>query len=300
MIRSITTGSGSSVRPESDSMPFVPGPLEVSHVVVPLDGSPFAERALPVADWVAAHLSADVHLVEVVPSEEDGDSAEGAIRYLDGVARRQRAAAWDVVHGDDVAEALADAVTWSPGRMVCMATHGRDRAAAPLGSVAASLLDHSDRPVVVVGPTARPVTAVDAPVVAAVDGTDRDDALVPVALSWAEQLALRLEVLTVAEPAPREDVTEGRAWGPANPDSYVAGLIARCRDPGVDVGSHVVYDPISVHAGLLPRLDEGAALVVLGSQPLRGGARTALGSHAAHIVHDAPVPALAVRLSPEA
>ena len=34
--------------------PFVTRPVDVAHVVVPLDGSPFAERALPVAAWVAA------------------------------------------------------------------------------------------------------------------------------------------------------------------------------------------------------------------------------------------------------
>jgi nucleotide-binding universal stress UspA family protein len=56
----------------------------------------------------------------------------------------------------------------------------------------------------------------------------------------------------------------------------------------------VVYDPVSVHNGLVPLLDRSAALVVLGSRHRLGVPRMVLGSHAARIVHDALVPALVV------
>lgn len=300
MTSSTSIGTARSVDPGGDPEPFRADPVEVSHVVVPLDGSPFSERALSVANWAAARLRADVHLVEVVPVDGDGEKAEGAIRYLDDVARRQHAVAWDLVRGDDVAEALADVVASSPRQLMCMATHGRDRSAGPLGSVAAAVFDRSDRPVVLVGPTARAVAATDAPVVAAVDGTPRDEAVVAVALSWAAQLARRLEILTVAGPAPTghggEDVSPGRAWGVAEPESYVASLVARCKGSGVDVGSQVVHDPVGAHAGLVPRLGELGALVVLGSRSRQGPAQAGLGSQATRIVHDAPVPALAVPL----
>jgi nucleotide-binding universal stress UspA family protein len=298
MTSSTSIGPSGPVGPEGHRDPFVAEPVEVSHVVVPLDGSPFSERALPIADWAASRLKADVHLVEVVPSDWDSESAEGAIRYLDDVARRQHAAAWDVVDGDEVAEALADAVASSPRQLVCMATHGRDRSAGPLGSVAAALVDRSDRPVMLVGPRARAVASADARVVAAVDGTGGDEALVPVALGWAARLARRLEIVTVAESPPpghEEHAAPGRVGGLAEPESYVAFLVARCEGSGVAVGSQVVYDPVGAQAGLVPQLDELGALVVLGSRPRQ--ARTVLGSHATHIVHDAAVPALAVPVS---
>lgn len=297
MTSSTSIGTARPVDPGGDPEPFRADPVEVSHVVVPLDGSPFSERALSVADWAAARLRADVHLVEVVPFDGDGERAEGAIRYLDDVARRQHATAWDVLRGDDVAEALADVVASAPRRIMCMATHGRDRSAGPLGSVAAAVVDRSTRPILLVGPTARAVAATDAPVAAAVDGTARDEAVVAVALSWAAQLARRLEIVTVAGPAPTgrgEDVSQGRAWGPAEPESYVASLVARCKGSGVDVGSQVVHDPVGAHAGLVPRLGELGVLVVLGSGSRQGPARAVLGSQATRIVHDAPVPALAV------
>lgn len=75
---------------------------------------------------------ADVHLVDIVSREED---AEGAIRYLESVSRRHRAAGWDVFQRNDVGEALADTVAGFPAGMACLATHGRDRSASLLGSV---------------------------------------------------------------------------------------------------------------------------------------------------------------------
>jgi nucleotide-binding universal stress UspA family protein len=300
MIRDMAGSTAGDTTPSSppgtEPAQFTAEPVEVTRIVVPLDGSPFAERALPVAGWVAAAVGPDVHLVEIVSCDED---AEGAIRYLDSVARRHHAAGWDVFQRDDVAEAVADAVDGSPGGMACMATHGRDRSTTLLGSVAASLLDRSSRPVLLVGPEARAVTAADAPVVVAVDGTTRDEALVPVALGWAARLARPLEIVTVAEPAPagyREGAATQRARGPAEPEGYVESLVARSKGSGVLVASRVVYDPISVRDGLVPLLDRVAALVVLGSRHRLGVPRMVLGSHAARVVHDAGVPALAVPL----
>jgi nucleotide-binding universal stress UspA family protein len=299
MIGSIGDGTPPNARPSTDPAPFTAEPLEVGHIVVPLDGSPFAERALPVAAWLAGAVGADMHLVEVVARSEGEEASEGAIRYLDSVSRRHRATGWDVVQAADVGQALSDMLASSPGRVACLATHGRDRSAAVLGSVAASLLARSDRPAVLVGPEGRAVTAEDAPVLVAVDGTARDEALVPVALGWAARLGRRLEIVTVAEPAPaghREAAAPRRARGPADPEGYVESLAARAGRAGVTVASRVIYDPISVRNGLVPLLDRTVALVVLGSGRRGSVPRLVLGSHAARVVHDAAVPALVVPL----
>lgn len=293
-----STSEGTTPSPPLDPepAPLTGGPLGVNYIVVPLDGSPFAERALPVAAWVAAGLGAGVHPVEIVRGDEE---AEGAIRYLDSVSRRHHATGWDVFQRDDVAEALAETVASSPARMTCMATHGQDRSTTLLGSVAAAVLDRSDRPVMLVGPEAQAVTAADAAIVVAVDGTGGDDALVAVALGWASKLGRGLEIVTVAEPAPAgasEATPPRQVRGPAEPEKYVASLVARAAGTSVAVTSRVAYDPVSVRDGLIPVLDRTAAFVVLGSRPRPGESRMALGSDAARIVHDAPVPAVAVPL----
>jgi nucleotide-binding universal stress UspA family protein len=291
----VTPRSGLGSGPPS----FMAQPIEAAHVLVPLDGSPFAERALPVAAWIAAGLAIDTHLMEVVPSAV-GDEAEGAIRYLDRVARSHHAATWDVVERDDVGIALAEAVAGTPDRLPCLATHGRGRS-LPLGSVAVFLLQHSTRPAVLVGPDARVVTAADAPIVVAVDGTTRDDVLVPAALGWAARLQRPLEIVTIAEPAPAGYRAASRfrsARGPADPERYVESLAARAGNEGVAVTEHVVYDPVSVRDGLVPFLDRTAALVVLGTRHRPSLGRMVLGSHAVRIVHDSAVPALVVPMPP--
>jgi nucleotide-binding universal stress UspA family protein len=290
------TGKSTEIASAGAAEPIVAAPVEITSVVAFLDGSPFAERALPTARWVADRLGAVLRLVEVASTEE---AAENAQRYLGAVARREHAAGWDAIKSDDVAAALAETVA-SPAALGCLASHGRDRSAALVGSVAAAVLDRSRDPMLLAGPRCRPVGAADAPVVVAVDGTSADEAVVGSALGWAARLDRRLLVVTVAEPAPPPYREGGarRARGPADPEAYLAGLADRAGGSGRTVDTQVVYDPVSVRDGLVPVLDRTAALVVLGTHHRHGVARIVMGSQAARIVHDTTVPALVVPATP--
>jgi nucleotide-binding universal stress UspA family protein len=274
---------------ESDGGParFGVAPVAVRHVVVPLDGSPFAERALPVAAWLAAAVGAGVHLVEVIPPGDD-EGAENATRYLDSTCRHHHGASWDVVRQDEVGDALAAEVTRSSGRLACLATHGRGRSPT-IGSVAVSLLERSREPLMLVGPAARAVTASDAPLAVAVDRTPHDDVVVRVALGWAALLARHLDIVTV---------DDERGGDVPELERYVRSVEARSRGCGVTVGTRVVRDAIDVRDGLIPVLDRTSALVVLGSHVHPGHGPLAPGSHAASIVHNVAVPALVVPLPP--
>jgi nucleotide-binding universal stress UspA family protein len=301
MISSTAGNTTPPARSDGDPAPFAVQSVDVGHVVVPLDGSPFAERALPVGQWVAEMLGADVHLLEVVASGDD-EGVEGAIRYLDDVCRRRHAASWDVAERGDVAAALAEAVAASPRRIACLATHGRGRSAT-IGSVAASLVERAAGPVMLVGPGARAVTATDAPVVVAVDGTARDHTLVAVALGWAARLARRLDIVTVAElrhPTLLGGGQRERARGPIEPERYLESLAARARGSDVQVVTRVVRNSISVRAALSLLLDRTAALIVLGSRPRERQGLMVSGRCWAGIVRDAAVPALVVPLPPVA
>jgi nucleotide-binding universal stress UspA family protein len=292
MVSSATGESSSSTGWGTRPAPIAVDPIGLRHVVVPLDGSPFAERALPVAGWLAAATGGDVQLVGVVPAGDD-EGAENATRYLDSACRHHHATSWDLVRQDDVGDALAAAVGRSGDRLACLATHGRGRSAT-VGSVAVSLVERSTRPVMLVGPAARVATAVDAPLIVAVDGTPHDDVLVGVALGWAARLARRLDIVTVAEPACREGESPGghpsRDIGDL--ERYVDSLADRAQGCGVAIGTRVVRDAVHVAGGLVPVLD--GPLVVLGSRPRPGVGPMAPGSRAASIVHDAAVPALVV------
>lgn len=62
------------------------------------------------------------------------------------------------------------------------------------------------------------------------------------------------------------------------------------------VDSPVVYDLISVRAGLVRFVDRMTALLVIGSRPRGRTLRALVGSHTARIVHDVEMPALVVPL----
>jgi nucleotide-binding universal stress UspA family protein len=272
--------------------------LDVRRIVVPVDGSPFAERSLPVARWIGDELGAPLQLVEVISRTA---SCDDALRYVDALARRHVIPSWRVIQGDVVADVIVAATNHDGVGLACLATHGRDRSAMVLGSVAAALLDRTTEPVMLVGPQARPPCAADAPVVAAVDGGAADGAVVDVAVGWATALGRRLVIATVVEPAPapyRQGRRRPRARGPADPEGHLSDLAQRAAvaAPACDVTTRVAYDPINVRDGLIRILDRTAALVVLGSHRHAVPIRLLLGRHAARIVHDAEVPAVVVPL----
>jgi nucleotide-binding universal stress UspA family protein len=270
---------------------FAPMPLDIATVVVALDGSPLAERAVGVAQWVARSLHARVEVVEVV---SDAEQAPAARAYLHALADSA-----EVYIRPNAAEALS--MTFGLGDRVlpCMATHGRGRSSAVLGSVAADVLSNIDRPMLLVGPTAV-APASSAPLVVAVDGSEADDELMRVALGWARALDRRLVAITVVEPAPEgfdSDHPAERSIGPVDVDACHRSLVERASSSGVDVEAVVINNPVSVRDGIERWLSSlGPALVVAGTHRRHGLARLVRGDHAAQIARTSPGPVLAVEL----
>jgi nucleotide-binding universal stress UspA family protein len=271
--------------------PLVPIPLDIATVAVALDGSPMEERAVSVAHWAARALDARVELIEVVADAADAAAARS---YLQGVAPSS-----EVCVRPDAADALSMMFGFGDRVLPCMATHGRGRSSAVIGSVVADVLANIDRPVLVVGPDAV-APAADAPVIVAVEGRAGDDDLMGVALGWAQALLRPLLAVTVVEPAPPTfdaDHPAERSIGPVDVAAVHRTLVQRCASTGVVVDTVVVDDPISVIHGLeawLPSV--GPALIVAGTHRRHGLARLVRGDHAAQIARMAPGPVLAVEL----
>jgi len=168
-------------------------------LVVPLDGSEWAERALPVADAVADRIGGRLLLVS---SQYYGplDPAE----YLEEIAARYMRNPVDIVTTKDTyaAQAIVEAAQASDDRVVCMTTHGRGSVRwAALGSVAEEVIRRAGRPVLLVGRHCRADFLRDAPnFVAAADGSDQSEELAPAAREWADLLGLDLRVVVVVHP----------------------------------------------------------------------------------------------------
>jgi nucleotide-binding universal stress UspA family protein len=132
----------------------------VRRVVVPLDGSAAAERALPMAETVARVLGAPMHLVTVIESADEASTAGGTTTsdrggadigleaLVDRLGRQHIDASTEVRAGDAVTELLAAV---GPGDVIVATTHGQGTARRwQIGHVADRLLRQAQAPVLLV------------------------------------------------------------------------------------------------------------------------------------------------------
>jgi nucleotide-binding universal stress UspA family protein len=279
-----------------NAMGGVPDDVEV--VLVPLDGSSFSGRAVPVAARLAGKLDAGIVLFSAVPTEDDVPArvAELAAVLPPCLGPVHRS----VVVSLDPAGAIHEELRRS-GRdrtLACMASHGRGRSAALVGSVATEVVARGHDPLVLVGPHPDEHPGGHG-VMVAVDDTPVSAALLPIGLGWAGLLGEPLTVTTVAEPVPpplRPDRPARRRFGPdGDVEAFLEGLIAPIRQQGHKVDALAFYDPVSPASGLELHLrDHPATMVVVASHARTGPTRMVFGSVAAAIVRRSPSPVLVV------
>jgi nucleotide-binding universal stress UspA family protein len=148
------------------------GPVSITRLVVPLDGTPLAEEALPIAAPISRRLGVPIFLVravnpaelmtpgigmaEVIPvelyQETEEEMEKGAAAYLEDVAGRLRAegltVATQVLSGPPAA--AIEAAT-RPGDVTVLRSHERSGVLRWLaGSVAETLIREDESPVILV------------------------------------------------------------------------------------------------------------------------------------------------------
>jgi nucleotide-binding universal stress UspA family protein len=142
-----------------------------TNILVPLDGSAFAETALPHASALAAKFDCKITLVKVFETPHVYQSAveqgvlmdihEAAVKdasdYLEAQKVKLAAAGLsvevDFIEGGNVAAMILEAIEESGADLVVMSTHGRsglDR--WRFGSVAERVARHASVPVVLIRP----------------------------------------------------------------------------------------------------------------------------------------------------
>jgi nucleotide-binding universal stress UspA family protein len=269
-------------------------PERVGTILVPLDGTEFANRAIPVATRLADRLSAGIVLFSAVQKEDDRGEREAELLAVSPRGRPVRR--WVVVNTDP-AGAIHEALRQTDDAIACMASHGRGRSAAFVGSVATEVIARGGDPLVLVGPMID-LESEGKGVVACIDETPGSQALLPVAARFAELLGEPLDVITVAEPVP-PPLTAGpprRRFGPdQDVDMFLEAAVAPLRRAGRAVDTHAVYDPVSPAAGVRDYVWlHPASLVAVASHARTGAKRFLLGSVAAEIVHSIISPVLVV------
>ena len=133
------------------------------HILVPLDGSPLAERVLPHIEGLAKETGAKISLLRVViartmpgvdPTEDQVEVVRQAEEYLEQVAKRLRSAGLEVDahvrYGHDAEEILAHADGPSID-LVAMCSHGMSGIGRwNLGGVSKRIVSHSTKPVLTI------------------------------------------------------------------------------------------------------------------------------------------------------
>lgn len=138
-------------------------PAGASAVVLPLDGSDFAERMVPHAVEMASSLGARLEFVQVLPAEPPrppmappGDVLESSyVRSMAESAGRAHGLEtnWEVLHGD-AADSICDYVSGRGDLILAMSSHGRSGLGLTiLGSVTSECVRRSGVPVLVYRPS---------------------------------------------------------------------------------------------------------------------------------------------------
>jgi nucleotide-binding universal stress UspA family protein len=300
---------------------------ELRSIVVPLDGSPLAERALPLAAAIAGSARAKLRLVlvhRVPPPPRDARSAKLYTSVVLAVRRSQRD--YLRAHAARLRESLGLQVTtlvpegpvaptlvaWIhdiDANLVVMATHGRGALGrATRGSVADQLVRSLKVPVLLVPPEAEGdaehPSGTPGEIVMGVDGSKPAEAAVAPAAVLARVLGIPITVVQVVTPVaaitdpllplprgPDEEITGARRREAAD---YVGDIAERLRADG-HTASGVAVIGVSPAATLLDlgRPERGSILAI-GTRGLGGVKRLMLGSVADKLVRGAAVPVLVV------
>lgn len=262
-------------------------------VVVPLDGSEFAERAVGPARALAARADAGL----VLASGVLGGPVDPEAYLVDTVARLAVVGAQTVVISDrGVVGGIERLVADAPDPVVCMSTHGRSGVGhALLGSVAEDVIGRVRAPLLLVGPAADPElsTRFDTALVCT-DGSDTARAIVTPVADWVRQLHLRAWIVQVIDADVRRALHDGAQRIVEEAVVYSMAQDLLQRDAGgvnwdVLHGDNVT-DEIVDYATQLP-----ASLIAMATHGRSGFARFALGSVAVSVVHAARCPVLVVR-----
>lgn len=261
-------------------------------VVVALDGSTLAERALGPAVELARGFGAHLDLVRATRNRPPDEEAAWLRCLADGLDLDDVGIATPIgfaVNG--IVEHLATAVD----PVLCLSTRGHTGAGElVLGSVAIDVLRRTEDPVVLVGPSHGAATLADpaAPIVFCFDGSPSARRLEATVADWAGRLRRPVHVTTALH--------RNREFLGNTPAEAVlhTGLEAtdRLLALGIDA-RHVIVDGLDPARAIADEVDaHGAALVVAGSS--RGDpssmaarlTRSVLGSTAERLVRRSTAP----------
>lgn len=294
-------------------------------VVVPLDGSPFAEQALPHALGIVRRAGASLDLVHVhvlyvleehfaarysYDPELDEEQKQKEQLYLEGTAKWLAAASpvpvtAAVVSGLD-ADGILQRAQDSKADLIVMTTHGRGPLGRFfLGGVADELIRQAAVPVLLVHPRDPAPGVVPEPLLehmlVPLDGSALAERVLGPALNLLRLWKGSCTLLRVIEASPTS--IAGQPDQPRAPEekrevearAYLEKIAGRLRDEGVSVQTRVVVAPHAAAAILEEAQAHRCDFIALATHGRSGLRRMLLGSVADKVVRGTSTPVLVYR-----
>jgi nucleotide-binding universal stress UspA family protein len=260
-------------------------------IFVCLDGSPLAEKILPLAQGIASAKGFTVILLRVVGDSEELSAEESYMRERAGAFR----ASIRFLISPDPAAAIIDELEKNSQATAALTTHGRTAwGEALLGSVALKVIRGARRPVLLYrarsDSSSAPAKITN--LVVALDGSEFSEKIVPAVVAMAKSLNSRI---TLVQALPTESVQAVRAnvpLGDVLESSYLQTTAAEIQKryhikPSWDVLHGEAGDAISRYVNGMEN-----TLIAMTSHARGGLERVFLGSVAAACIRKAGVPML--------
>ena len=280
-----------------------------STILVPLDGSDLARRALPYAAFLAKATHARLILLHAYVAARAGATADpelDTIVELGDLASDLReqgvnAATWLIY--DEAGAAIVQAVADLHANLIVMSTHGRGGLSRLMhGSVAEYVLRHVSVPVALVTAHCRPCWTDDSPlsIVVPLDGTTfAEEALGP-ARELAGLLPADLVLLHALEPGEDRDSPWRLPWTHEErrlldeARGHLEETAAPLREAGLTVETRAEVGGVATSIARLAN-DRGAALVVMATHGRGALSRLVLESVTVEALQQLRAPILLVR-----
>ena len=274
-------------------------------ILVPLDGSPLAERALAYAVTLTRKIKGHLVLLRVVTTDEATKQIESDLSSAAAkVAADAGLAGVDILTSEgDAGPAIVDAARSFPRCLIVMSTHGRSGIGRWIyGSVADEVIRTTDVPVVLVSTACQRLWSAERPfrILVPLDGSPLAETALTLARDLADDIGANLILLRAVAPLvfAYADAYVYAAYDPdlliEEAERYLKQMVEALQSEGRTVQSRCEYDfPASAIADIARQ--EDVDLVVMATHGSGGLTRLVMGSVATGTVQQATVPVMLVR-----
>ena len=259
-----------------------------AHILVPLDGSPLAETAVPIATQLAKQFQTTLTFLSVT----DAATQTTQKAYLAGMAAQWHngsRAIQTAVQSGPIAKTIEQTAVTRKASLIVMSTRGHSGVKRLLlGSVAGQVLQHVTLPVLLLPPTCEE-TAVSTQfrkILITLDGSKYAERVLPYALPIAQKFGSELLLLTVPQRHTQE--TLGLKM-----QQYLDSVAAFCNNLGILANVCLTGDDPAKTA-IQISLEKNIDLIMLATHGRGGLQRLLLGSVADEIVRHANCPVFLV------